>query len=224
MPETPGHSVPINRTTNGFGDDQSDQRCCVHILNSVPANVHNNARLRRPDAASYSEAEFRRPSHPVLGRQHCASPGFQAVKEPRPLRRRAVTIARPARVRMRSRKPWTLARRRLFGWNVRLPLATAFSPHHGWQFGPDSAAAHSRVTELPLSQALLEPARAHKAGRCRAAEGWWPLEGTEVTSAGQTTAPGSSGSRFAHLIFTGWHPQRNLLTSGWTGASKVVIW
>ena len=29
-------------------------------------------------------------------------------------------IARPARVRMRSRKPWVLDRRRLFGWNVRL--------------------------------------------------------------------------------------------------------
>jgi hypothetical protein len=28
---------------------------------------------------------------------------------------------------MRSRKPCTRARRRLFGWNVRLPLATAFS-------------------------------------------------------------------------------------------------
>src|SRR4051812_10668024 len=29
-------------------------------------------------------------------------------------------IARPARVRIRSRKPWVLDRRRLFGWNVRL--------------------------------------------------------------------------------------------------------
>src|SRR6516162_11175543 len=29
-------------------------------------------------------------------------------------------MARPARVRMRSRKPCLLARRRLFGWNVRL--------------------------------------------------------------------------------------------------------
>ena len=29
-------------------------------------------------------------------------------------------MARPARVRIRSRKPWTFARRRLFGWNVRL--------------------------------------------------------------------------------------------------------
>ncbi len=38
----------------------------------------------------------------------------------RPLRRRALRIARPARVRMRRRKPCTLARRRLFGWNVLL--------------------------------------------------------------------------------------------------------
>jgi hypothetical protein len=34
-------------------------------------------------------------------------------------------MARPARVRMRNRNPWVLARRRLFGWNVRLPLVTA---------------------------------------------------------------------------------------------------
>jgi hypothetical protein len=36
------------------------------------------------------------------------------------LRRRAEMIARPARVRIRSRKPCVLARRRLFGWKVRL--------------------------------------------------------------------------------------------------------
>jgi hypothetical protein len=38
----------------------------------------------------------------------------------RPLRRRAARIARPARVRMRRRNPWVFARRRLFGWKVRL--------------------------------------------------------------------------------------------------------
>lgn len=32
-------------------------------------------------------------------------------------------MARPARVRIRSRKPWVLARRRLFGWKVRLLTA-----------------------------------------------------------------------------------------------------
>ncbi len=52
-----------------------------------------------------------------------ASP--QADSSMRPLRRRAARMARPARVRMRNRNPWVLARRRLFGWNVRLPLLTA---------------------------------------------------------------------------------------------------
>src|SRR5271165_6006147 len=51
----------------------------------------------------------------------------QAVSARRPLRRRLDTIERPARVRIRKRKPCTRARRRLFGWKVRLPLATAFS-------------------------------------------------------------------------------------------------
>lgn len=51
--------------------------------------------------------------------------GRQADSCERPLRRRAVRIARPARVRIRSRNPCVLARRRLFGWKVRLPLLTA---------------------------------------------------------------------------------------------------
>jgi hypothetical protein len=50
---------------------------------------------------------------------------LQADSSVRPLRRRAARMARPARVRMRNRNPWVLARRRLFGWNVRLPLVTA---------------------------------------------------------------------------------------------------
>ncbi len=46
--------------------------------------------------------------------------GSQADSSLRPLRRRADSTARPARVRIRSRKPCVLARRRLFGWKVRL--------------------------------------------------------------------------------------------------------
>lgn len=48
----------------------------------------------------------------------------QTANWSRPLRRRAARTARPARVRIRSRKPCTLARRRLFGWNVRLLTGT----------------------------------------------------------------------------------------------------
>lgn len=43
-----------------------------------------------------------------------------AERAARPLERRFARIARPARVRIRRRKPWVLARRRLFGWKVRL--------------------------------------------------------------------------------------------------------
>lgn len=43
----------------------------------------------------------------------------------RPFLRRAATIARPERVLIRVRKPCLRARRRLFGWNVRLPFATS---------------------------------------------------------------------------------------------------
>lgn len=57
---------------------------------------------------------------------------YHAVSERRPLRRRSATMARPARVRIRSRNPCTLARRRLLGWKVRLPLATAVTPCCVW--------------------------------------------------------------------------------------------
>ena len=46
----------------------------------------------------------------------------QALSRCRPLRRRAFTIARPARVDMRWRKPWRRARLRLWGWYVRFTL------------------------------------------------------------------------------------------------------
>jgi hypothetical protein len=38
------------------------------------------------------------------------------------LTRRALMIARPARVRMRARKPCFRARRRVLGWNVRFTV------------------------------------------------------------------------------------------------------
>jgi hypothetical protein len=63
---------------------------------------------------AYGQCELRAATHPGLSRQD------QALSRSRPLRLRAARTARPARVRMRSRKPCVFARRRLFGWNVRL--------------------------------------------------------------------------------------------------------
>src|SRR3954452_6504806 len=56
-------------------------------------------------------------------------------------------IARPARVRIRRRKPWVLDRRRLFGWNVR--LLTRYSHYttstvrtHRWTGTREGTGAH----------------------------------------------------------------------------------
>jgi hypothetical protein len=63
----------------------------------------------------------------------CLPESDQADRRARPLARRADRIARPARVRIRSRKPWVFERRRLFGWKVRLLTSgtpsSSCSPH-----------------------------------------------------------------------------------------------
>jgi hypothetical protein len=77
---------------------------------------------------------------------------FQADSRARPLRRRAPMMARPARVRMRNRKPWVLARRRLFGWKVRFTsgLQRSTAGHNG--SGPTTARARGRAcTSEPSS-------------------------------------------------------------------------
>ena len=61
-------------------------------------------------------------THTMRGRQHVN----QAEMLARPLRRRLARMLRPARVRMRRRKPCFLARRRLFGWYVRLLTGRSF--------------------------------------------------------------------------------------------------
>jgi hypothetical protein len=76
--------------------------------------VTNHTRAARTSPGAYGQRKLRAVAHPGRGRQD------QALSLSRPLCRRAARTARPARVRMRSRKPCVLARRRLFGWNVRL--------------------------------------------------------------------------------------------------------
>jgi hypothetical protein len=57
------------------------------------------------------------------------------VRRLRPFRRRAARIARPARVRIRSRNPCVFARRRVFGWYVRFPLAIVGTSSHETKAG-----------------------------------------------------------------------------------------
>jgi hypothetical protein len=97
-------------------------------------------RATSPSARAHRALELLRAPHPRLLRQHDpsseadsapsahsragAGPRHQTASFSRPLRRRAARTARPARVLIRSRKPCTFARRRLFGWNVRLLTGT----------------------------------------------------------------------------------------------------
>jgi len=76
--------------------------------------VAHHAGPARTGPGAHGQRELRAATHPGLRRQD------QALSRSRPLCLRAARTARPARVRMRSRKPCVFARRRLFGWNVRL--------------------------------------------------------------------------------------------------------
>jgi hypothetical protein len=80
--------------------------------------VAHHAGPARTGPGAHGLRELRAAAHPGLRRQD------QALSRSRPLRLRAARMARPARVRMRSRNPCVLARRRLFGWNVRLLTGT----------------------------------------------------------------------------------------------------
>ena len=149
-------------------------------------------------------------------------------------------MARPARVRIRNRKPCTRARRRLFGWKVRLPLATAVSSMH---LPPQSA--RSPVLDQGGPQWILsEPWQTRVSlvagavsGQCRFAAASPTFgrlfEGTDDLSPGQTwlAGPCSEHQPLAHatsatlsprllssyspgMLQNGWHSHRKLLASG----------
>jgi hypothetical protein len=104
--DSPGRTVPSSAATEGTN------RCPVSA--GRPA-LRPSRTARRKSAGRFMRAcrgSIRGPRHQVRG--------VQALSRARPLWRRAARTARPARVRIRSRKPWVFARRRLFGWNVRL--------------------------------------------------------------------------------------------------------
>ena len=87
----------------------------------LTATVCTCTTSRRPgDPARRPRRTVARKSRLLLRRWEAGSTGSQAERLARPLARRPARMARPARVRILSLKPWVLARRRLFGWKVRL--------------------------------------------------------------------------------------------------------
>lgn len=97
---SPARAGPLHRLYVGVRQGAGDQPDGPDVLRS-----------RSPRAASADSRETARRHDP---------PVSYAERAARPLPRRFARMARPARVRIRRRKPWVLARRRLFGWKVRL--------------------------------------------------------------------------------------------------------
>jgi hypothetical protein len=113
------HLVPGHRRTNRPADHEPYPGW-LGLMRSVRSyqQVAHDTGPACPGPGAHGQPELGTVTHPGLGRQD------QALSRSRPLCLRAARTARPARVRMRSRKPCVFARRRLFGWNVRLLTGT----------------------------------------------------------------------------------------------------
>ena len=123
-PQPTARPVPDHAVADRPADDEPDQRrrpsWTVDDADAAPVLRRGRGRrAARPWRNRSSGASgSRQAARERTGRGDVAdgaSVRAQADSSRRPLRRRAETIARPARVRMRSRKPCVFARRRLFG-------------------------------------------------------------------------------------------------------------
>jgi hypothetical protein len=120
LTKAPLHLVPGHRRTNRPADHEPypgwPHRGWLGIISSVRPyqQVAHDSGPAGTGPGAHGQPELGAVTHPGLGRQD------QALSRSRPLCLRAARTARPARVRIRSRKPCVFARRRLFGWNVRL--------------------------------------------------------------------------------------------------------
>jgi hypothetical protein len=117
-------------------------------LSAAPGRTGH--RLGRPGRTPPGAASVRprEASSITAAKGDCAG---QTLTRARPLRRRAARTARPALVRMRSRNPCVFARRRLFGWNVRLLTGAPDTVH-----GSENAGA-GRPARADSAQAELAP-------------------------------------------------------------------
>ena len=121
------HDITPNGSTDAFSDDEAESSWFVYRSRS---KVDDRVCSADASASAHCRAIVIGPNHAVGSREHrrCLDRTNYAESSVRPLRRRAPRMARPARVRMRRRKPCTLARRRLFGWKVLLLIVIAPRP------------------------------------------------------------------------------------------------
>jgi len=123
MPQPPLDPIARDCIAKSTADHEADACSIVAVgrMNHQRGSTHT-------DPSSGGLLKILGATHSQRSRQHASgSTNAQADRRLRPLRRRAEIIARPARVRIRRRKPWVRLRRRLLGWKVR--LLTGKLPH-----------------------------------------------------------------------------------------------
>lgn len=119
VPEPASHLVAHHSVADTSADYETNLGRLVLLVTDEPGPVrgggaqlvHHQSRPRRARAATHRATKVVGTTEPVVSRQHEG----QAVSRTRPLERRDLTTERPARVRMRTRKPCVLARLRLLG-------------------------------------------------------------------------------------------------------------
>jgi hypothetical protein len=132
-------------------------------------------------------------------------------------------------VRIRSRNPCTRARRRLLGWKVRLPLATAV--HSLLRMAsadpPDEAFGGDAIAVGKLVRLANRRGLQTTLGRSRIATFGRLFEGTDEISLGQTSLRRHANGHNRHsshvprqgknlprrMLQNGWHSERKLLAS-----------
>ena len=107
------HPVACDRFPHCLGNDEAGSRG----VGRRSAGMQHQASASAADALPHGVAELTGSAQSRLRTQHQSA---QPARRTRPRRRRAEMMARPARVRIRRRKPWVRLRRRLLGWKVRL--------------------------------------------------------------------------------------------------------
>lgn len=117
-PQPAFHQVSLYRIANRLGDDQPDKGVAVRLPESVIRYIHDESTAACFAAVLHDVRKSVRRRHAfAASERHSGIPLKKTYAETfaRPLPRRAERMARPARVRMRARKPCTFARRRLLG-------------------------------------------------------------------------------------------------------------
>jgi len=148
MPQPSPYLVADDGAAHRAGDDEPRLRGCVTDVTGS-SQVHDHQRCCEtagPATASTQCCnEVGTPPQPCPGREHAG----QAESRERPLARRPARMARPARVRIRRRNPWVFARRRLFGWKVR--LLTRGLPYDGLERRQQCLSQGGEPCDRPLS-------------------------------------------------------------------------